>query len=122
MLKPFLTEICQRALGISFSPYVLHTISAAIRAQDSLRCQIGHPEFHFDENAFESRYTYMESQRQIICSSVCISGEMEPAWKAFRSLNISNISPYTSPFAPIKEYECNSCAKFPYTNLNYTIN
>ncbi|MFC1996850.1 hypothetical protein ACFLXI_04485 [Chloroflexota bacterium] len=86
MLKPLHTEICQRALGSYFSPYSLHTIIAANLAQDGLRGQVGHPEFHFDDNAFEASYTYMESQRQIIWNSVSISREFEPAWKAFGRL------------------------------------
>ena len=66
LLKHYHIEICQRALGNFFSPRALRKIISANVAQDGLLGQIGHPEFHFDDNAIDLGYAYIEKQRQII--------------------------------------------------------
>lgn len=86
MLKPYHIEICQRALGKIFSPRALDVIIAANVGQDGLRGLIGHPEFHFDSNAFEASYAYMEEQRLIVLEILKSRGEITLAWEAFGRL------------------------------------
>lgn len=95
MLKPFHIEICQRALGSTFHPEALKIVQAANLAQDHLCGQIGHPEYHFDDNSFNLSYDYMDQQRQIVLdtflsrnenSSSIIRKDITPAWKAFGRL------------------------------------
>jgi len=95
MLKTYHTEICQRALGAIFSPKALTEIITSNLAQDGLLGQIGHPEFHFDDNAFHASYAYMDRQYQIVLDTIksgkgslsTISKiDMTPAWKAFGRL------------------------------------
>ncbi|RME07441.1 MAG: hypothetical protein D6803_03985 [Anaerolineae bacterium] len=64
MLVQYHIEMCRRALSDVFSPAALETIIAANIAQDNLRGQIGHPEFHFDNSAFAAGNLYLEQQRQ----------------------------------------------------------
>ena len=86
MLKSYHIEICQRTLESTFSPGALDAIIAANLAQDGLRGQMGHPEFHFDSNAFEASYAYMEEQRQIVLEFLKSRGDITPAWEAFGRL------------------------------------
>ena len=86
MLKPYHIEICRRALDSTFSPEALNIIIAANLAQDGLRGLVGHPEYHFDDNAFEAGCAYMESQRQIILDAINMSSEIKIAWEAFGKL------------------------------------
>jgi hypothetical protein len=86
MLTIYHTQICRRALENEFSPRALEAIIAANIAQDSLRGQIGHPEYHFDDNAFAAGYAYMEKQRQIILKILSAGGATLPAWEAFGRL------------------------------------
>lgn len=53
MLTQYHIEICQGALVSKFSGRALSTIIEANIAQDDLPGQIGHPEYHFDDSAFE---------------------------------------------------------------------
>ena len=95
MLKSYHGEICRRALGSIFSSRALDVIIAANLAQDGLRGQIGHPEFHFDDNSFQAGSVYIEEQRQIILDTLnpgkgyllssSRSGTI-PAWEAFGRL------------------------------------
>ena len=86
MLKQYHIEICERTLEHTFSEKALKTIIKANLAQDNLSGQFGHPEFHFDNNTFNSGYTFIESQRQIIWDTIMCLGDPEPAWKAFGRL------------------------------------
>ena len=83
MIKPYHIEICELALGSFFSPRALKVIITANLAQDGLCGQIGHPEYHFDNNAFEAGNAYLESQRQIVCEVISNQSETILAWKAF---------------------------------------
>ncbi len=63
MLTIYHRAITVQALSADFSPSALETVVAANLAQDNLRGQIGHPEYHFDENAFAKSWAYMENNR-----------------------------------------------------------
>jgi hypothetical protein len=79
-------QICQRALNERFSPRALEIITTANLGQDKLRGQFGHPEFHFDHNAFEASYAYMAEQHRIVLDSLSGICDLEPAWQAFGRL------------------------------------
>jgi len=86
MLSQYHIEICQRALENSVSARALKVICDANIAQDDLRNLIGHSEYHFDDNAFEAGYKYLEKQRNIILASLDDGGDISSAWKAFGRL------------------------------------
>jgi hypothetical protein len=79
-------EICRRALQDLFSTRALKSIITANLGQDKLRGQFGHPEFHFDHNAFNASYAYMEEQRCIILNTLSKDDEPAPSWYAFGRL------------------------------------
>jgi len=63
--------ISAQALESEFSPSALETVVAANLAQDHwLRGQIGHPEYHFDQNFFVKIWAYMESNRVLLRSAL----------------------------------------------------
>jgi hypothetical protein len=53
--------------------------------QDRLRGQLGHDEYHFDNNAFEKSYAYIEEQRALTISSL-LANDAPAAWSAFGRL------------------------------------
>ncbi|MCK7481641.1 MAG: hypothetical protein M0C28_34065 [Candidatus Moduliflexus flocculans] len=71
-----------RSLGGRFSPRAMSVIIQANVGQDRLAGQVGHDEFHFDNNAFEKTYAYIEEQRALVVSSLK-SGDANSAWQAF---------------------------------------
>ena len=85
MLKPFHIEMTRLALGEKFSSNALEKIIAANLYQDRLLAQIGHDEYHFDGNAFEKSYAYVEEQRALTVSSLQ-SNDALSAWSAFGRL------------------------------------
>ena len=86
MLTQYHEQICQRALSSVFSPGALEIIIEANISQDKLRGQIGHPEFHFDDNAFEAGHAYIEEQQQIVLDILNSGDNPSPAWQAFGRL------------------------------------
>ena len=70
MLIPYHKAITRKALKEYFSPQALDEVIAANLGQDNLRGQIGHDEFHFDNNAFEKSYAFIEEQRGIVLTSL----------------------------------------------------
>jgi len=50
--------------------------------QDRITGQFGHDEFHFDNNAFDKTYAYIEEQRVLVVTSLK-SGDAYSAWQAF---------------------------------------
>jgi len=59
--------ITTQALSEYFSPQALEVIISANLGQDHwLYGQIGHPEFHFDQNAFLDSWDYIEHNRAIV--------------------------------------------------------
>jgi len=85
MLTRYHVEICQRALSDAFHPTALEVLITANVAQDDLRGQIGHPEYHFDDSAFDAGYAYMEAQRRLVQDSLEM-GDEPAAWRAFGRL------------------------------------
>lgn len=85
MLKPIHAEITRRAVGEMFSPRALEIIITSNIKQDVLSGQLGHDEYHFDNNAFGKSKAYIEEQRALI-SSALERAEVEPAWEAFGRL------------------------------------
>lgn len=73
------------ALDELFSPRALETMIAANLNQDRLLGQIGHDEYHFDNNAFDKSYAYIEEQRALTTASLQ-AGDAPSAWAAFGRL------------------------------------
>ena len=73
------------SLGEKFSSHALEKIIKANVNQDRLRGQIGHAEYHFDNNAFEKSYVYIEEQRALTVSSL-MANDVSSAWSAFGRL------------------------------------
>jgi hypothetical protein len=67
MLTQYHIEIMLASLGKRFSPRAMSVIIYANINQDRLAGQIGHDEFHFDNNAFDKSYAYIEEQRARGC-------------------------------------------------------
>jgi hypothetical protein len=85
MLEQFHIEITHLALGDKFSSYALEKIIEANLNLDRLRGQIGHDEYHFDNNAFEKSYAYIEEQLALTVSSL-MANDAPSAWSAFGKL------------------------------------
>ena len=82
MLSQYHIEIMLTSLGARFSGRAMSVIIQANVDQDRLSGLIGHDEFHFDNNAFEKTYAYIEAQRALVVSSLR-SGNADSAWEAF---------------------------------------
>ena len=82
MLTQYHIEILLASLGGRFSPRAISAIMQANIDQDRLKNQIGHDEFHFDNNAFEKSYAYIEEQRALTASSLQ-KNDAPSAWSAF---------------------------------------
>ncbi|HET9911435.1 MAG TPA: hypothetical protein VFQ13_06055 [Anaerolineales bacterium] len=85
MFTPFHVEMTRLALEDRFSARALERIIAANLYQDRPRGQIGHDEYHFDNNAFEKSYAYLEEQRTLTISSLMVN-DAPAAWSAFGRL------------------------------------
>lgn len=81
----FHVEITRQAFSEQFSANALEKIIEANLYQDRLTGQYGHDEFHFDNNAFDKSYTYMEEQRTLVISSLK-ANDVSSAWAAFGRL------------------------------------
>ncbi len=86
MLIPYHRQILQQALEKEISPRTLAIISKANAKQDYLHGQIGHDEYHFDNNAFKESYAYIAKSRAEIFSALK-NGIVEDAWSAFGRLS-----------------------------------
>jgi len=82
MLSQYHIEITFASLGDRFSARAMSAITYANINQDRLGGLIGHDEFHFDNNAFEKTYAYIEEQRALVVASLK-SGDANEAWRAF---------------------------------------
>ena len=82
MLTQYHIAILLASLGGRFSPRALSAITYANIQQDGLEGQFGHDEFHFDNNAFEKAYAYIEEQRALTVSSLQ-HNDAPSAWSAF---------------------------------------
>jgi hypothetical protein len=86
MLKTYHRIITEQSLGTHFSKQALKVVIAANLGQDHwFRGQIGHPEYHFDENKFVESDAYMENNRAAIRPSL-EAGNFLVAQKAFGRL------------------------------------
>jgi hypothetical protein len=85
MLPPDHDRITRRALDEAFSPRALNKIVAANVRLDALWNQLGHDEFHFDNNAFERSRGYISAQRALIAPNL-ERGDVAGAWRAFGRL------------------------------------
>jgi hypothetical protein len=85
MLNQFHIEITHLALDEKFSPRALDKMIKANLIQDRLRGQIGHDEYHFDNNAFEKSNAYIEEQRAQTISAL-MANDAPSAWSAFGRL------------------------------------
>src|SRR6266496_1179055 len=85
MLPSVHMEMLHLALDEKFSPRALKQIIAANLYQDRPGGQIGHDEYHFDNNAFEKSYAYIEEQRALTISSL-VANDAPSAWSAFGRL------------------------------------
>ena len=65
MLTTFHVEITQLALNDKFSSRALEAIIAANLYQDRVRGQIGHDEYHFDNNAIDAADDLMVVQMMV---------------------------------------------------------
>jgi hypothetical protein len=82
MLRPYHIEMMHLALDDVFSSRALGKIIKANLKQDRLLGQIGHDEYHFDNNAFDKSYAYIEEQRALTVSSI-MANDVPSAWSAF---------------------------------------
>jgi hypothetical protein len=85
MLVPIHDEMTREALGSRFSQRALKVILAANRKQDVLSGQMGHDEFHFDNNAIDAGQRYIAEQRDLVIKSLS-SSDTFSAWHAFGRL------------------------------------
>jgi hypothetical protein len=85
MLQKFHLEINKQALKDIFSLAALEQINVANVYQDRLLAQVGHDEYHFDNNAFEKGYAYIEEQRTLVTASL-MANDVPSAWAAFGRL------------------------------------
>ncbi|MBM4426121.1 MAG: hypothetical protein FJ031_02655 [Chloroflexi bacterium] len=85
MLVPYHEEMTREALAPHFSAGALDIIIAANLKQDSLRGQIGHDEYHYDNNAIEKGDRYIIEQRGYVLATLLSPGILG-AWIAFGRL------------------------------------
>ena len=85
MLIPIHEEMTREALNSRVSPRALEVIIAANRKQDALSGQIGHNEFHFDNNAVDEGHRYINEQRGFVIASLLSPGVLS-SWIAFGRL------------------------------------
>jgi hypothetical protein len=85
MLSAYHIEMMHLALDGIFSPPALQKIIAANVYQDRPLGQIGHDEYHFDNNAFDKSCAYIEEQRALTVSSL-MANHVPAAWSAFGRL------------------------------------
>ncbi len=86
MLIPYHRQILREALESKISAHALKIITRANAKQDGLRGQIGHDEYHFDNNAFDKSYAYIAKNRTQIFAALK-SGFPKEAWEAFGRLS-----------------------------------
>jgi hypothetical protein len=86
MLIKYHKSIIRKALSEHFGPRALQAILAANLKQDNLLTgQIGHNEYHYDNNAIAESDHYIEEQRGLILSALR-KDDLPAAWAAFGRL------------------------------------
>ncbi len=82
MLTEYHIEIMFESLGDHLGTRALGVMTDANIKQDRFAGQFFHDEFHFDNNAFEKTYRYIEKQRGMVVSSLK-EKDAASAWAAF---------------------------------------
>jgi len=82
MLTEYHIEIMFESLGDHLGTRALSVMTTANVKQDQFAGQFGHDEYHFDNNAFEKTYAYIEAQRALTIESLKKKDIMS-AWSAF---------------------------------------
>jgi len=82
MLTEYHIEIMFESLGDHLGTRALSVMTTANVKQDQFAGQFGHDEYHFDNNAFEKTYAYIEEQRALTISSLQ-KNDAPSAWRAF---------------------------------------
>ncbi len=86
MLIKYHKSITRKALSEHFSLHALQAILAANTKQDHLLTgQIGHNEYHYDNNAIQESDRYIEGQRRLTLSTLQ-DEDLPAAWAAFGRL------------------------------------
>ena len=85
MLVRLHAQLLREALDGRLSPRALEAVILGNLGQDNLRGQLGHDEYHFDNNAFEKTRGYLEVQRGLILSALQ-RGDVASAWSSFGRL------------------------------------
>lgn len=86
MLIQYHISITRKALSERFSPRALEAILAAnLKQDDLLTGQIGHDEYHYDNNAIPESNRYLEAQR-VLALSALQNENLSAAWSAFGRL------------------------------------
>jgi len=86
MLIQYHQSITRTALGKHFGSHALEAILAAnIKQDDLLTGQIGHDEYHYDNNAIAASDRYLEGQRTLTLSALR-DENLPAAWAAFGRL------------------------------------
>ncbi len=86
MFIPYHRKILQEALKDEVSPRALKIITKANIQLDYLRGQIGHDEYHFDNNAIKESYAYIAKNHTQVHTALK-SGLIKKAWSAFGRLS-----------------------------------
>lgn len=82
MLTQYHIEIMFESLGDHLGARALGTMTQANINQDRFAGMFGHDEFHFDNNAFERTYKYIDEQRELVGTSLHDKDALS-AWEAF---------------------------------------
>ena len=86
MLIQYHKSITRKALNERFSQRALEAILAAnLKQDDLLSGQIGHDEYHYDNNAIAESDRYLEEQRALTLSALQ-NDDLPAAWAAFGRL------------------------------------
>lgn len=88
MLEFVHDEMTRAALEGRLGPRALEVVIAANLKQDAWRGQIGHDEYHFDNNALDRSYRYINEQRGHVLACLLSPGVLS-AWIAFGRLTHS---------------------------------
>jgi hypothetical protein len=87
MLIKYHRSITRNALNERVSPRALNAILAAnLKQDDLLTGQIGHDEYHYDNNAIAESDRYLEAQRALIFPALQ-DNDLPAAWSAFGRLS-----------------------------------
>ena len=85
MLRPVHDQMMRRAVGDKFSPRALAVMIDANIRLDSVWNQLGHDEYHFDNNRLAASRLYIQEQHALIRPAL-ERGQARAAWEAFGRL------------------------------------